>query len=487
MSGDHENVVALVDAAQRKRKASTGRVYADFADPVAAAHSIVERDHMEACMRTLHAWQAEFFVWQGTHYAVMPLADLRARLYEIGPACSDKPVKRATVDNVVDALRGVANLSHLTVPTVPAWVPFPAGALAPVADPDPRRLIPLRNGLLNIDDGELMPPSARYFTTYALPFDYEPESAPPAAWLAFLASVWPDDPESIACLQEFMGYLLTADTAMQKGLMIVGPKRGGKGTIGRVIEQLVGAGNTANPTLASLGQPFGLQCLIGKALALMSDVRLGKQADIAAIAENVLRIIGEDTVGVPRKFQPDFTARLLCRIVVLTNEVPLFRDAAAALPSRFLILRTTRSFYGQEDHELGTKLAAELPAIFVWALEGLRRLRERGRFVQPASAAQHIRLMEDMASPVGAFLREQCVVEPGAEVPVQKLYAAWVQWCHDHGREKHGNEQTFGRDIAAAAPAVDAYRPRINGERVRYYRGVRLRTPDDPEIEGDDE
>lgn len=454
--------------------------YADFADPVAAAGSIIAAHYQHAGARILHYWQGEFHMWTGTHYVVLPLPDLRELAYRIGPACSEKPITKSRVDNVVDALRGAANLSHLAVPCAPEWIERRPD------DPDPRAMIPLANGLLNVDDGRLIPPTPRLFVPYALPFEHDPVVAAPATWLRFLAALWPDDQASIDCLQEWLGYLLTAATDQQKALMIVGPKRSGKGTIGRVIVRLLGAGNVASPTLASLGQPFGLQVLIGKTAALISDARLGGRADIAAIAENLLRITGEDEISVDRKFQTSYTARLISRLIVLTNEVPVFRDAASALPSRFVILRTTRSFIGQEDHQLEHKLVAELPGILAWALAGLRRLRERGRFVQPEDGAAALRLMEDLASPIGAFLRERCVVERGGHVPIGSLYDAWREWCKEHGRDSPGTEQTFGRDIAAAAPQVRPSQRRINGERVRYYEGLRIRTPDD-EPEGEDD
>ncbi|MGE3773436.1 MAG: phage/plasmid primase, P4 family [Gammaproteobacteria bacterium] len=454
--------------------------YADFADPVAAAGSIIAAHYRHAGARILHYWQDEFHMWTGTHYVVLPLPDLRALAYRIGPACSEKPTTKPRVDNVVDALRGAANLSHLAVPCAPEWIERRPD------DPDPRAMIPLANGLLNVDDGRLIPPTPRLFVPYALPFEHDPVVAAPATWLRFLAALWPDDQASVDCLQEWFGYLLTAATDQQKAMMVVGPKRSGKGTIGRIIVRLLGAGNVASPTLASLGQPFGLQVLIGKTAALISDARLGGRADIAAIAENLLRITGEDEISVDRKFQTAYTARLISRLIVLTNEVPVFRDAASALPSRFVILRTSRSFIGQEDHQLEHKLVAELPGILAWALAGLRRLRERGRFVQPEDGAAALRLMEDLASPIGAFLRERCVVEPGAQVPIRSLYEEWKAWCKDHGRDQPGTEQTFGRDIAAAAPHVRTTNRRVNSERHRYYEGLRIRTPDD-EPEGEDD
>ena len=128
------------------------------------------------------------------------------------------------------------------------------------------------------------------------------------------------------------------------------------------------------------GAPFGLQSLIGKLLAIVSDARLGGRANEAQIAENILRITGEDLISIPRKFMMEFTARLHARIMILTNELPKFNDGSGALPSRFLILQLTETFYDREDHALGKRLISELPSILNWALDGLSRLMNSGRF-----------------------------------------------------------------------------------------------------------
>src|SRR5262249_41911205 len=73
----------------------------------------------------------------------------------------------------------------------------------------------------------------------------------------------------------------------QKMFLLVGPKRGGKGTIARVLIQMIGRHNVAGPTLASLGANFGLQDLIGKPVAIISDARIGSRADASLIAERL--------------------------------------------------------------------------------------------------------------------------------------------------------------------------------------------------------
>ena len=75
------------------------------------------------------------------------------------------------------------------------------------------------------------------------------------------------------------GYLVSGDTKQQKIFLLVGPKRGGKGTIGRVLSRMIGRHNVAGPTLASLSTNFGLQDLIGKPVAVISDARMGSKSD----------------------------------------------------------------------------------------------------------------------------------------------------------------------------------------------------------------
>lgn len=72
--------------------------------------------------------------------------------------------------------------------------------------------------------------------------------------------------------------------------LIVGAKRGAKGTIGRVLAGLLGSPHVAAPTLASLSQNFGLQALIGKPLAIVSHARLSSRADSQVVVERLLSI-----------------------------------------------------------------------------------------------------------------------------------------------------------------------------------------------------
>lgn len=449
----------------------------DPRDPIATARELVERRFTADGRRIVVAWRGDVFVWSGSYYAEMESSARRAIVWEflerakrLDKDGNPEPFRPTAtrVNDVLDAFQAVAHLDGLATP--PAWLQG-SGAVPP------NELLPCRNGLLHLPSRRLYPHSPDFFALHALPYDFDPNAAEPVEWLTFLRDVWPNDPEAIETLQEIVACILSGETRWQKIFLLVGPRRSGKGTIARLIRALLGTVNVAGPTLSSLGGTFGLQPLVGKPLAIISDARLSGRTDMAIIVERLLSISGEDPLTVDRKHRESWTGSLPTRLVILTNELPRLADSSGALAGRFVTLTMSKSWYGQEDHYLLDRILPELPGILNWALVGLDRLRERGRFVIPASSAQAVQELEDLGSPVGAFLRECCVIEPGAEVDIGTLYLSWKRWCEDRGQEHTTTQQVFGRDLRAAVAGLETGDRKRDGNRFRVYVGIRRRTP----------
>ncbi len=256
---------------------------------------------------------------------------------------------------------------------------------------------------------------------------------------------------------------------------MIGPTRAGKGVIARVLKALVGKGNYAGPTLASLGTNFGLMPLIGKPLAIVSDARLG-DTNVNVVVERLLSISGEDMLTVDIKNREHWTGTLPTRFLVISNELPRFGDASGAIANRFIVLTLQQSWLGHEDTHLTDDLLTELPGILGWALDGLDRLNEHGRFTEPGSSTDAILALADLVSPVSAFVRDRCVTGPGTEVPVDALYEEWKSWADDNGH-RPGSVQTFGRNLRAVVPALAVVRPRTDDDadrRPRWFQGIGL-------------
>ena len=134
----------------------------------------------------------------------------------------------------------------------------------------------------------------------------------------------------------------------------------------------------------------------------------------------------------------------------------------------------TESFFGREDIKLTDRLSAELPGILNWSIAGWLRLRERGHFVQPKSGVEAIEQLEDLGSPISAFIRDKCMVGPQHSTPRDDLFAAWCGWCELQGYKYPGTRETFGRDLRAAVPNIKDERRRVKGVQKRFYKGIGL-------------
>jgi putative DNA primase/helicase len=445
----------------------------EWSDPLAIANRFA----------SLTEWQR----WRGGWYRLgddgwyeeRPEELVRSDLYQMldavkpagGKDMLPTPPKQHSVSAVLDALKSVV----LYDGEAPGWLPYTDDELP--AD----ELVVVANGLLHL-------PTRRHivcgqhpalFTLTGLPFNYDAEATCPR-WLEFLEKTWASDPASIAALQEWFGYVISGRTDLEKILLLWGPRRSGKGTVAAVAQALVGDGNHGGTTLANLGRPFGVASLIGKTLAVIGDARLG-QRDPSEIVERLLSISGRDVQTVPRKYQSDWTGRLGVRFTILTNELPKLGDASGTVASRFVVLRTARSHEGEEDLKLRGRLLAEAPGILNWALDGLARLDANGgRFSTPESMAEDVEELHDLASPVGLFVREQCVVGEGLSIRTGDLFDTWRVWAGAQGYRWPEDSRSFGRDLRAVCPSVVRARVRTTTGFDREYRGIALAVPVSP-------
>jgi putative DNA primase/helicase len=472
-------------------------------DPHRLARTFLRRYRADG-RHTLCHWRDEFLQWDGRSYQVIPDGDVTSRLtrhirHEFekaylrkkneqgsdGDGDDGKKKQQVTVQavttrlvaNVLQALKSQATLPSDVEP--PSWLtdgpPWP-----------PAEALVCRNAILHLPSLVANRPAAttgqtpKLFTRNALDYDFRPDAPAPDNWLSFLAKVWPNDQESINALQEWLGYCLLPDTSQQKILLLIGPKRSGKGTISRVLTGVVGLGNVCTPTLASLSTAFGLWPLLGKTLAIISDARLSGRTDAAVVIERLLSISGEDMQTIDRKYKSAIIAQLPVRFMVMTNELPRLLDGSGALAGRFVVLRMVHSWFGKEDRGMRGRLLSELPSILLWAIAGWQRLQARGRFLQPQSAAVVIEDLERLSAEITPFLEEECYLGPQHEGTSDRLYARWRSWCERNGLKPTG-KPIFGRSLHAAVPGLGSRQSRSGEGRTRLYIGIGLRPSPDEE------
>ena len=448
------------------------------AEPMSVAREVIRMLYSDPTGIVLRKHRNVFHRWTGTCWPAIAHSDIRAAVYQflehaeyVKPDEGLKPFAptRRKIDDVIDAARAIVNLESDR--NVPMWTE------SATDDPPAVEIVSMANGLLHVPTRTLIPHTPRFFTHHALPFPFVADAPTPRRWMDFLHELWSDDESSIAALQEVTGYLVAGNTRLHKIPLVVGPARAGKGTYGRVLTGLLGSHNVAAPTLASLATNFGMQALIDRPLAIVSDARFSSRADdCKVVVERLLSVSGEDSLTIDRKHREPWTGRLSTRFLILTNELPRLIDSSGALASRFVVFVLTRSFRGRENPHLTDELLSEAPSIFNWALHGLARLNARGYFVNPDSGKAAIQQLEELSSPVFAFIRDHCETGPQFEIRQQQLFESWQRWCAENGRQASGSIQTFGRDLHASQPELTQVQHRDDsGVPRRYYSGLRLK------------
>jgi putative DNA primase/helicase len=447
----------------------------DRGDPMKSARIMMADYFIEGGLQTLWRHRDEFWWWNGSYYEVANAGTLRAHIWQFlerslrieaktGATIPFKPTPQL-VSAVADALSSVCILHDRIEP--PVWISSGTNKPAPI------ELFACANGLLHLPTGKLYPATPDFFCLNASRVKYDRRAKAPR-WDKFLRTLFGTDRQPVRLLQHWFGYVVSPDMAQQKILGIIGPPRSGKGTIARLLRALLGTTSVAGPTMHSIGTEFGLEPLITKPLAVISDVRIGKHTSVSTIVERTLSISGEDVLTVPRKHTKAWHGQLPTRIMFLTNEPLALTDSAGAFTSRLMMLNLTETFLGREDMELTPKLKREASGILNWAIAGYRSLKAEGHFTQPKSSYESIARMERLGSPIKAFIADRCEVKAGATVLVDLLYEQWLAWCREDGRKDSGTKEWFGRNLHAALPKLKLVKRGPDNERKRCYQGLML-------------
>lgn len=440
--------------------------------PTAESRLGQARQYVDEFFRTpeglTYRWHRdEHFVYQDGRYILVPQSELEALAYP----WLDARIHRCKPHHVGELVKSFRSVDGARVPfniERPCWLNDGTA--------DATNIVAFRNGLVNIGDTggqlETWDHTPAFFSTVRLPYDFDPKATCPR-WNAWLQDIFNGDAECIDLLQCWSGYLLTGDTRYQKILCCLGQKRSGKGTWIRAMMHVLGEDACCSPSLTSLVSDFGLAQLLDRTACFFPDAHLGRNT-APQVLDVLKSVSGEDRVSVNRKYLPALPAvRLRVRFTLSVNQLPRLHDASGALASRLLILRFPNCYLNREDLSLEATFRGEAAGVLNWCLQGLHRLRERGRFILPQASEELAASYERLTSPVTGFIEDRCELRPDGQTPTQRLYDEWRLWCDEHGHEP-GSESVFGTSLYAAAAAVDRTRKRDNGKLTYFYTGISL-------------
>jgi P4 family phage/plasmid primase-like protien len=365
------------------------------------------------------AWNAEKIAeaeainqanWEAYQNSLSTSKPLQVPKTVVAPTVSDHKASKLTGE-VLKQLKPHITAGKGTPPTGPFWInPGPL-------DPDPSRIIPLSNGLLDISDPSrpvLLPHTARFFSPNLLPFPYDPNWPYPKRFMGILEDQFgktgdkDEDVQSKNALLEYLALTLIPELKYQKFLILLGEPGTGRSTLMDCFIEVLGERNHGSIEVQALSSAHGKAGLIDKLLITFNDSRVADAQDTTTALQFLLQLVGGDKQHIDPKYKDTLTAKLLARAIMICNILPNFRDITSGIERRILVVWFQRKILNPNPNLAQEIKEYERPGILNVLLKHLSELQTRGHFIQPQRSQECIDEMRESASNLFGYLQECC-------------------------------------------------------------------------------
>jgi putative DNA primase/helicase len=329
-----------------------------------------------------------------------------------------------------------------------------------------KKLIPLMNGIFNLETGELEPYSEEKIFTYKLPVRYNPEAKCPAIEKFLSEIVYERD---IQLIYELAGYCLYPEYNIQNWFMFHGPGAAGKSTLIKLLAAFLGEENISAVSLQKLNNRFAAADLFGKLANMVADL----SDDDLHRTDALKALTGGDYIMAEMKFKPSFKFVNRAKLVYSCNKIPMTTDKTNAFYRRVIYVPFPNTFTPEKaDKNLLSKIITEdeLSGFFNKAIEALRDLLGRGYFTSTKNIEEIEELYEKASNPVYAFVQDMLDIKFDGYVSKAGLYNEFCEYCSEKGFAPLSNRKML-EQLKAYAPLEEA-RIGAPGNRRMVWRGV---------------
>lgn len=343
--------------------------------------------------------------------------------------------------------------------------------------PDKPSLVCVKNGVLDLETGELYDHSPKYEFQRSLPVEYDPK-ATSEQLDSFLESTLRD--KDIPLIEEAAGFALYREYFLRKAIMFIGEGGNGKTIMLQLIENLLGHENVAGWTLQELETNQYAKANLYKKYANIAGDLPGKRLADTGIFK---QLTGRDHITGDVKYAKrpiEFVN--YAKLLFSTNNVPVTPDDTEAFFDRWVLIEfpykfvedPTRENEKKKDPEILEKITTERAksAFLNRAIQGLNRLKDNGEFSFDKSTSQVRKQYERLSQPIKAFADDYLIQDEENFIPKDKVYNAYREYCEKNElpvKDKAVFSRRLGKHLK-----VGSGRRRIEGKRKRCYEHIDL-------------
>jgi P4 family phage/plasmid primase-like protien len=337
-------------------------------------------------------------------------------------------------------------------------------------DGDPLGLTKVAKSIVNTQTGELWiegdgnvelrghrPDS---FLIHCLDVEYDPTATCPIfdeTLLGIFAQTKVEPGEQAATavdmarhFEEFMGYMIQANRDIPSFWLLRGDGDNGKTMLLKILIELMGPSTVFSGDISKIEQGrFGVGSLVGKLMLYDDDVTTGTR-----LPDGFLKQVSENKLMSGELKGINFFEFICTAVPVLAcNNYPHVADLSPGFKRRTFIVPFDRTFKGGVDKDptlLGKIIKNELSGVLNRLLEGLKRLRKRGAFLEPQPCILEKEIFSARANPLEEFIQTECWQDKNdgsCKQKIKEFYEGFKHWCDDSGIRKYPARKTVQNNL----------------------------------------
>jgi len=300
-------------------------------------------------------------------------------------------------------------------------------------EPIKKTWIQFVNKIVDIETGEEMDVSPKYFVTNPIPYKLHPDRFVNTPTMDRIFEEWVGK-EYVKTLYEIIAYCLVPDYPIHRLFCLIGAGLNGKGCFLRLLKKFIGEDNITSTELdVLLNSRFEVTRLHKKLVCMMGETNFNEMRQTSILK----KLTGQDLIGFEYKNKNPFTDDNYAKIIIATNNLPTTTDKTIGFYRRWMIVDFPNRFSEAKD------ILSEIPeeeyeALAVKSLIILKDLLDKRAFTNEGSIEERTDRYEAKSNFLDKFL--SLFVEENLDGYITK--ASFINKFKDWSKENKHREMS---------------------------------------------
>ena len=361
-------------------------------------------------------------------------------------------------------------------------------------DPDKlnvnKPFINLKNGVLDLNTGQLLPHDPEFYFKNYVNVKYNPELNIPKKIIDFLLDRADGNDEKFIDLLEALAFPLLPDYRIHVAIMLVGETHRGKTTYLILLQRIYGKENASYLTIqqiskASQEHPFILTSLIDKLINIADDLPERPITDVGLFKQ----LTGESPILAEKKFGGTISFVNRAKMFFSANKIPEAYENTDAYYSRWLIIEFNKPIVNEKPNFVNELTSEDELSNILPLLEWIARnkLMKNTKFTFQKTPEENAELYAKHSNSAKLYCEKRLKVKQEGKILKAVLFDDYKKWCEKHSYLEE-TEKSFWSTLKsyfANQESVAERQKTIEGTIKRSYVGLEF--VDEEEIEEEEE